>query len=89
LEALAVMALPPVRQAANSTLTIARTEYEPVREQESYFTSLPKRFTDLLLAVTKQSNLRPNDLLLLLADVGSPEKYVSIRIHKRFKLRFI
>jgi hypothetical protein len=94
MEALAVMALPPVRQTADSTLTIARTDYESVREQEAQFTALLKRFIDLLLAVTKQSNLRPNDLML--AQVESLEKYVFYKnpqtiqaeIHMTWRLHY-
>ena len=72
MEALAAKALPHVLQVAYSTLTIAWTQYESVKEQKAQCTALLKRCTDLLLAVAEQSNVRPNNLML--AHVRSLEK---------------
>jgi hypothetical protein len=74
MEALAAMILPHVLQAAYSTLTIAWTQYETVKEQRAQCAALLRRCTDLLLAVAKKSNSGPNDPMLV--HVRSLEKCV-------------
>jgi len=65
MEALAAMILPHALQAVYSTLTIAWTQYEAVKEQRAQCGALLRRCTDLLLSVAKQSNFGPNDPMLV------------------------
>jgi hypothetical protein len=69
------MILPHVLQAARSTLTIAWTQYEAVKEQRAQCAMLLQRCTDLLLAVAKPSNFGLNDPMHLV-HVRSLEKCV-------------
>jgi hypothetical protein len=80
MEALAAMILPHVLQAAFSTLTIAWTQYEAVKEQRAQCDALLQKCTDLLLAVAEKSNLGPNDPMLV--HVRSLKKCVFCKNNK-------
>ena len=83
MEAFAAMALPHILQAAYTALTAAWAQYESVKEQKAQCKALLDRCTDLLLAVARQSNLRPNDPMM--AHVHSLIKCVCLKT-RRFEL---